>query len=87
MGSEHRQRALVRGVELLGAGREAPALRFARGEPLEVTTEHDVDATTGHVGRDRDGVLSAGLGHDLGLAEVLLGVQDLVGDAGLGEFA
>ena len=52
----------------------------ARRECLEVATEHDVDTSTGHVRRDGDGVHSTGLGDDLGLAEVLFRVQDLVGD-------
>ena len=32
-------------------------MRLARRETLEVATEHDVHASSGHVGRDRDGVL------------------------------
>ena len=82
-----RQRALVRRFELLGVGREATSEGVARGESFEVAAEYDVDASSRHVGRDRDGVLSPGLGHDLGFAEVLLGVEDFVGDAGPGEFA
>ena len=85
--SKGRQGALVRGVELFAAGREAPALGLARGQAFEVAPEHDVHASTGHVGGDGDGVHSSGLGHDLSLAEVLLGVEYLVRDTGLGEFA
>ena len=81
-GLEARQRALVGGVELLGVRREAATQGVARGESFEVAAEHDVDASTGHVGRDGDGVLASGLGHDLGFAEVLLRVEDLVGDPG-----
>ena len=73
------------GVELLGAGCETLADGVAHGEALEVPAEDHVDATPGHVGRHGHGVLASGLGHDVGLAEVLLGVQDLVHDAGLGE--
>jgi len=86
-GLEHRERGLVSRVELFGIGREAPTLCFATSESFVVATEHDVDATSGHVGSHRDGVLASGLRHDLGLAKVLLRVQDLVGDAGLREFA
>ena len=50
-------------------------MRLARGESLEVAAEDDVDASTGHVGRDRHRVLAPGLGDDLGFAEVLLRVS------------
>src|SRR5204862_4061291 len=50
-----------------------------RGSP--VAAEQDVGAAARHVGRDRDGPLTAGLGDDLGLALVVLGVQDLVADS------
>ena len=56
-------------------------------EPFVVTTENDVDASTGHVRGHGDGALSTGLGDDLRFTEVLLRVQDLVVDAGLREFA
>ena len=48
------------------------------GEALGVAAEQDVDTTARHVGRDGDRTEPAGLGHDLGLTGVLLGVQDLV---------
>jgi len=65
---------------------ESPTLRLARGQSLEVAAEHDVHASSGHVGGDRDRVQTPGLGHDLGFAEVLLRVQDFVRDSGFGEF-
>ena len=43
--------------------------------------EFDVDATAGHVRGDRDRTLLARILDDLGLALVLLGVQDVVGNA------
>ena len=52
-------------------------------QELGVAAEHDVGAATGHVGRDRDGAVAPGLGDDLGLALVLLGVQHVVLDAAL----
>ena len=71
----------------LQAGRiERPAILV--GQPLEVgpghelgvAAEDDVGAAAGHVGGDRHAALPAGLGDDLGLALVVLGVQDLVRD-------
>ncbi len=53
------------------------------GEALGVAAEQDVDATTGHVGGHGDGAEATGLGDDLGLTSVLLGVEHLVGDAAL----
>ena len=45
---------------------------------LDVAAEDDVGAPAGHVGRDRDHLRPAGLGDDLRLVGVLLGVQHLV---------
>ena len=81
------ERLLVGRVVLFGARRQTLTDGVSRGETLGVAAEDDVDAATGHVGRDGDRALAARLGHDLGLAEVLLRVQDLVGEAGLREFA
>ena len=67
-------------VDLLGA-------QVALGEDLGVAAEEDVDASTGHVGGDGDGLEPTGLGDDLGLPGVLLGVEHLVGDAALLEHA
>ena len=52
---------------------------------LDVAPEHDVRATTGHVGRDGDGLGRTGLGHDIGFARMLFGVEHLVRQLGLGE--
>ena len=48
------------------------------GDPL---AELDVGAAAGHVGGDRHLARLAGLGDDLGLDLVVLGVEDLVLDA------
>ena len=77
---ELRERRRIIGVLLAAA-----ALR--EREELRVSAQHDVGAAAGHVGRDGDGALAAGLGHDLGLALVLLGVQHVVLDAPLVELA
>src|SRR6185312_12063488 len=47
------------------------------GHRLVVAAEQDVGAATGHVGRDRDRALAAGLRDDRRLALVLLGVEDV----------
>ena len=62
---------------------EPPTLELGDGAELRVAAEHDVGASTGHVRRDRDGALAAGVGDDRGLALVLLGVEHLVPDAAL----
>ena len=46
-----------------------------------VAAQLDVGAAAGHVGGDGDRAQLTGLGHDLGLLFVMLGVQDLVRDA------
>src|SRR5699024_5440519 len=62
--------------------RVEPALpQLGDGTELRVATEHDVGASSGHVRRDGDGALAAGLGHDRRLPLVVLGVEDLVLDA------
>ena len=53
------------------------------GHHLRVAAEDDVGAAAGHVGGDGDRALAAGLGDDLGLALVVLGVQHVVRDAAL----
>ena len=55
------------------------------GQALGVATEQDVDAAAGHVGGHGDLVQPTGLGDHSRLPEVLLGVEDLMGDAALGE--
>ncbi len=73
-------------VLLRGVHRGQAALReLGRGEVLRVAAEHDVGASTGHVGGDGDRALAPGLGDDLRLALVVLGVQDLVLDAALAQ--
>ena len=53
------------------------------GHVLGVAAEQDVRAAAGHVGRDRDVVLAAGLRDDLGFLRVVLRVQHDVLDAAL----
>ena len=77
------------GLVLVGRldGVESLGLHLLHGEELGVAAEHDVGASTGHVGRDRDGAEASRAGDDLGLARVVLRVEDLVLDALLGEQA
>ena len=70
-------RALV-AVEVDALGRQ-----LVLGQQLGVAAQDDVDAAAGHVGGDGHRAAPAGLGHDLGLPEVLLGVEDVVRDAPL----
>ena len=72
-----------RGLVVLRRLLRVEALLLERGDggELGVAAEHDVGAAAGHVGRDGDGALAAGLGDDRGLALVVLGVEDLVRDA------
>ena len=51
------------------------------GHGLGVAAENDVGAAAGHVRGNRHRAQPARLGHDLGLALMVLGVQDLVRDA------
>ena len=60
-------------------------LQQGPGHRLGIAAEDDVGAAAGHVGGDGHGVLAAGLGHDFGLALVVLGVEHLVLDAPLVE--
>src|SRR5688572_13667812 len=64
---------------------------FARLDQItlffDVAAEHDVGAAAGHVGGDGDHAGTAGLRHDLRLARVLLGVEDLVRELFLAEQA
>jgi hypothetical protein len=53
------------------------------GHCLRVAAEDDVRTAAGHVRGDRDCALAARLGHDLGFALVMLGVEHFVLDAAL----
>ena len=77
------QRARQREVVDHHLGREALLQHLLASQPLGVAAEQDVDAATGHVGGDRDRAEPTGLGDDLGLTRVLLGVEHLVLDAAL----
>ena len=57
------------------------AKRLLARHELGVAAEQDVGAAAGHVGRDRDRGLAAGLRDDLGFLRVVLRVQDDVLDA------
>ena len=50
---------------------------------FDIAAEHDVGAATGHIGGDGDHLGASGLGHDIGLAGVLFGVEHLVRQLGL----
>jgi hypothetical protein len=54
---------------------------------LDVAAQHDVGTATGHVGRDGDHLRAAGLRHDVGFAGMLLGIEHLVRQVGLGQQA
>ena len=62
-------------------------LQLGPGHRLGIAAEDDVGAAAGHVRGDRDGAFAAGLGDDLGLALVVLGVEHFVLDAALVEQA
>ena len=62
-------------------------LQLGPGHRLGIAAEDDVGAAAGHVRGDGHGALAAGLGDDLGLALVVLGVEHLVLDAALVEQA
>ncbi len=58
-------------------------LQQGPGHGLGIAAEDDVGAAAGHVRGDGHGLHAAGLGHDLGLALVVLGVEHLVRHAPL----
>src|SRR5690606_11241059 len=72
------QSALVRLGILLRVQALLPHL--LRGQVLRVATQDDVGPTAGHVGGDRHRTAPAGLGDDLRLPRVVLGVEDVVRD-------
>ena len=55
------------------------------GHVLGVAAQHDIGTTAGHVGGHGNGPELARLGHDLGLLLVVLGVEQIVADALLGQ--
>ena len=55
------------------------------GHGLGIAAEQDVGTTAGHVGRDGHGTLATRLCNDLGLTLMVLGIQNLMVDAALGE--
>ena len=75
------------GRAFLGVEVHALGGQLVLGQQLRVAAQDDVDAPTGHVGGDRHRAAAAGLRDDLGLAEVLLGVEDVVLHAALVEQA
>ena len=50
---------------------------------FEVAPQHDIGTATGHIGGDGDHAGAPRLGHDVGLALVLLGIEHLVRQLGL----
>ena len=71
----------------LEIGIEAALAQHVVGEHVGVAAEQDVGAAAGHVRGDGDGADTAGLGDDVGLALMVLGVERLVLDAALVEQA
>ena len=67
-------------VDVLDRVETLPA-QLLVGEELDRAAEHDVGASTGHVGGDRDGTAPTGLGDDVRLVGVVLRVQHGVRDA------
>ena len=70
-------------VALLGLHVEPALAQQVLGEHVRLATQTDVGTAAGHVGGDGDGAEAPGLGHDMRLALVVLGVQRLVLDASL----
>ena len=75
------QQRLVALAALVGVEVEPLGADLVTGETLGVAAEEDVDATSGHVRRDRDRVQAPRLGDDRRLLGVVLGVQHVVRDA------
>ena len=70
------------GDQLVG---ESGLAQVVLGHVLGVAAQHDIRTTTGHVGGHGDGAVLTGLRHDLRLALVVLGVQQIVLDALAGQ--
>ena len=75
-----RQRRLTR-LGRSGGRIEALLPEQLLGKEVGIAAEENVGASSRHVRRDRHRGLTSGLGHDLRLALVILGVEDLVLDA------
>ena len=79
------------GVELLELlGRDvlhgqALVLQALAHQLVGVAAQQDVGTTAGHVGSNGHGAIATSLGHDMGLALVVLGVKDLMRDTTLSE--
>ena len=58
---------------------------FVLCKTFGVTAQQNVNTATGHVGSHRDAAQTTRLGDDHRFTAVLLGVEDLVGDAALGK--
>ena len=78
----------VKLLELLGRHvlhGQALVLKALAHQLVGIATQQDVGTTTGHVSSDGHGTVASGLGNDVSLALVMLGVEDLVRDAALGK--
>ena len=78
----------VKLLELLGRHvlhGQALVLQALAHQLVGVAAQQDVGTTAGHVGGDGHGAIATSLGHDMGLAFMVLGVEDLVCDAALGK--
>ena len=78
----------VKLLELLGRHvlhGQALVLQALAHQLVGIAAQQDVGTTTGHVGGDGHGAVASGLGHDVGLALMVLGVEDLVRDTALRE--
>ncbi len=81
LGGGHAARLLLVAGHRIGV--EAALAQHVLGEHLRIAAETDVRTAAGHVGGDGHRTGAARLGHDVGLALVVLGVQGLVRDAAL----
>ena len=54
---------------------------------FDIATEYDVGSATGHVGRDRDHFRPARLRNDFRFARMLLRIQDVMRELGIGQDA
>ena len=80
VGLPHPSSLLADAVELLSWGRigvDALLAEEVVGDAAGVAAQDDVRTATGHVGSDGDAAEASGLGDDLALSLVVLGVQHL----------